>query len=210
MRERIKIATSDHLVNGVIVQLPIPPHLDTERVLDSISQNKDPDVLSQTAKNMFFRGLSPIVPPVVAAIIEVAKREDISFKNKKILVIGKGRLVGEPVALWLRSLGIVPMIIDEFTDENKKSETIMAADIIISGASKSGIITPDKIKHGVVIFDAGTSDVGGSLRGDALPSCVKKASLLTPVPGGLGPIVVAKLFENLLILAKKRDKMADT
>ena len=183
----------DSGVDAVVVQLPVPLHIDTDAVLDIVPSEKDPDALGSNSK---------LCSPVAGAVQEVLERNTVVYKNKKILVVGQGRLVGAPVTKWLKEEGVDPMSADEHTED--LSALTKKADIIISGVGAPHFITADMIKDQVVLIDAGTSSDGGVLKGDIHPDCYQKASLYTPVPGGVGPITVAKLFENVVILREQR------
>ncbi len=203
-----KIQSLKNERGGIIVQLPLPNHIDKTAVLNSIPVSHDVDVLSQKAFELFKNGDSTIMPPVVGAIKEILLQHNVFTGNKNIVVIGKGRLVGEPSAIWFeRHQGNV-QIIDSKTPNPEHH--ILNADIILSGTGRPHFVKPDMVKSGVVLLDAGTStalsastsEQGGTLKGDIDPTCAEKASLFTPVPGGIGPITVAVLFRNLLVLLK--------
>lgn len=187
--DRVKTISEDKLVNGIIVQLPLPPNIDKRKVLDLIPVSKDPDVLSSKSKD------EGILNPVVLAINEIFSRNEVSLDDQKIVVIGKGELVGGPVIKWLKSHDYEPLVLtkDDFNEDELKD-----ADIIITGAGVAGLIKKELVKEGVVVVDAGTSESGGEIKGDAESSVSEVASVFTPVPGGVGPIAVAKLFENLI------------
>lgn len=193
---RISVLHSLMQTDGVIVQLPFPKHIDIDRVLNEIPHSYDVDA-------MHYDGNGKLLPPVVGAIAEIAKRHDILFATQKVAVVGHGRLVGRPAALWVQKQGAQVSIVTRESED--VSQRIAEADILILGAGQPGLVTPDMVKEGVIIFDAGTSEEGGILRGDAHPDCVTKASLFTPVPGGIGPITVAVLLCNLVQLARKED-----
>lgn len=189
LEEEIKKLNNDERVNGIIVQLPLPPGIEEQKILNLISPDKDVDALGKEAR---------VLSPIVGAVREILGRNNIHLENKKIVVVGNGKLVGQPVSIWLTQEGYEVEVIDIDT---KNSDAILReADIIISGVGKLGLITPDKIKNGVVLIDAGTSESNGRLAGDADPACASKCSLFTPVPGGVGPITVVMLFRNLLEL----------
>ena len=118
---------------------------------------------------------------------------------------GKGRLVGRPIALYLKQRGIDTFILDK--GDTLSSSVLRQADVVISGIGVGGVIKPDMIKEGVVLIDVGTSEISGTLRGDIDPSCAKKSALFTPVPGGVGPITVAMIFKNMLILSHERGRL---
>ncbi len=180
---------------GIIVQLPLPPAIDVERALASVPPFRDVDAIN------------PLVPdearlvqaPVAEAVAKIFEYANVRPHGKKAAVIGQGRLVGKPVAHLLKKLGAHVSVI---TEGSGSLSELSEADIIVSGAGKPGIIMPAFIKNGVVLIDAGTSEADGKIAGDANPSCADKASVFTPVPGGVGPVAVTMIFENLFTLAE--------
>lgn len=175
--------------DGIIVQLPLPPSCNTATILSAIPKSKDVDALS---------GEPLVLSPVVGAVERILLEGDVELSGKRVLVIGRGRLVGMPLTAWLKEHDtMVTVIGDEVEDI---SPYTLAADIIISGAGEPHLIKPSMIKEGVVIVDCGTSEAGGRTLGDADPDCAEKCALFTPVPGGVGPVTVAMLFENLFTL----------
>ena len=210
VKEIVADAGDNKEISGIIVQLPLPKSFNTREILDLIPPNKDPDLLGSEAQARFAAGESEILPPVVAAVSQIFDNYQVATDLADIAVVGYGQLVGQPVGKWLHNMGIDFALI---TSENENPEAILSkADIIVSGVGKPGLIKPHMIKDDVVLIDAGTSEspeapVGPTNRGlvgDADPRCAEKASLMTPVPGGVGPIAVAKLFENLLALSLSR------
>jgi methylenetetrahydrofolate dehydrogenase (NADP+) / methenyltetrahydrofolate cyclohydrolase len=178
--------------DGVVVQLPLPPHIDTALVLGSVPPSHDVDVLNPLT--------SAIVSPVVGAIKEILNVHDVPIFEKHVVVVGSGKLVGRPTAAWFMEQGAsVSIVTKDTTDIAYYTKN---ADIIVLGAGVPRLLTPDMVKEGVAILDAGTSEDGGVLVGDADPACEEKASLFTPVPGGIGPITVAVLLRNLVELYK--------
>jgi len=129
----------------------------------------------------------------------------IDLKDKKIVVVGRGGLVGKPVTFLLRQQGLKVDIVTRSTPNTE--ELLAAADVLISATGKARLITGDKIKQGCIIIDAGTSESNGSIVGDVDNSSVSdKASLISPVPGGVGPVTVAMLLSNVLKVAKDKSK----
>lgn len=176
--------------DGLIVQLPLPQQIDVDRVLSAIPGEKDVDGIS----------LSPRVrPPVAEAIKEIFEREGVDVKGKHAIVVGSGRLVGKPSAELLRELGAIVTVLSR----GDSLDALKGADIVVLGAGEPGLVQPEHLKEGVVLIDAGTSETGGKVKGDADPACAEVASVFTPVPGGVGPIAVAMIFKNLVTLAKK-------
>ena len=199
--------------DGVVVQLPLSAGVDVEAVLNMIPQDQDIDVLSGPAKQAYKDGKSRFTPPVAGAVWKILQEHYNSqdgtvhgssdsitdfLRHREILLVGSGRLVGEPMALMFDRLQIPYSTIDINTLESARVKKIASADILISGVGKAHMIKPEMIKDGVLLIDAGTSEQSGVLAGDIDPACVDKAALFTPVPGGVGPISVVKLFENLL------------
>lgn len=177
---------------GVVVQLPLPTHIDTAAVLASLPSSHDVDAFRYTTEDL------EILPPVVGAIAEIAKRHGVVWKDKKVVVFGSGKLVGAPAEAYANKMGAEVSVVTP-TSSNVTG-LVAEADIIILGVGKPNLLLPEMVRDGVVVFDAGASEDGGLLVGDAHPDVAKKAALFTPVPGGIGPITVALLFRNLLEL----------
>lgn len=187
--------------DAAIIQLPLPPGSDTQSMLDSIPIEKDADVLSHAAREKFEKGdTDALLPPVVGAVREILEFGHVDIAGKKAAIIGAGFLVGAPVATWLTQQGAD---VTTLTSKDDLSAALRAADIIVSGAGSPHLIKPDMVKEGAVLIDAGTSESGGAIVGDADPACADKCSFFTPVPGGVGPLAVAKLFENAVLLAER-------
>lgn len=201
LRRRISEIVHEKKNDGVIIQLPLPAHINKQYMLNAIPPEKDADVLSARAVGNFAVAKSPITPPVALAVKTLFEEYHIDYHTQSIAIVGAGALVGRPVALWLMGEGVGFMLI---TRDTPHPETALgAADIVISGIGKARFITGDMIKSGAVIIDAGTSESGGEIAGDVdAESVAAKASALAPVPGGVGPLTVAALFKNLLTLAK--------
>lgn len=187
--------------NGEIIQLPLPSHIDTEQALNAIPLKYDVDVLSRESVACFREGTSPVLPPVAGAIQAILEKTHIAVAGKEVLILGHGRLVGKPAELFFRHNGAHVTVIDRSIADLR--EHMRETDIIVSGVGSPGLITPDMLKPGVVLLDAGTSESAGKIAGDALPECRDVASVFTPVPGGIGPIAVALIFKNLLILSRQ-------
>ena len=200
----IKELAADELIDGIVVQLPLPPHVDTEAILSAIPITKDVDVLSRHAIAMFARGDSAIIPPVAGAIQAILEFGEVRVAGEEVLVLGHGRLVGAPAALLLRHNGAHMTVIDRAIPD--LAAHMRESSIVVSGVGQQNLIVPSMLREGSVLIDAGTSELGGRVVGDADPRCAEVASLFTPVPGGVGPLAVAMLFKNLLVLARERRK----
>lgn len=187
-------------VGGVIVQLPLPEHINIQGVLDAVLPEKDVDVLSAKALGKFYVGKSSILPPTVSGILRLLEEYKIEIKGKTVAIVGQGRLVGKPASIVFEEIGATVLAINEFTEN--KEELIKKADIIVSGVGKPGLITKDIVKGGAVVIDAGTTAENGKLVGDIAEDVKEVVSYITPVPGGVGPMTVAMLFWNLVELNK--------
>lgn len=205
LRKEIVAISKAQVNSGVIIELPLPAHINTQYVLNAIPEEKDVDVLSQKAQGAFFTGRSKILPPAVEAVKIVFEKYNIEIKGKNCAVFGYGILVGKPISHWLAANGATVSIINEFTPDPKLFT--LNADIIISGVgpirnpvgsngvNKPNLITADMVKDGAVIIDFGP-DVD-------FPSVSPKCSLITPPTGGIGPIVVAAVLKNLVVIKER-------
>ena len=192
----------DKKLCGLIVQLPLPEHLNTKEILNAIDLKVDVDLLSEKSSEQFYTGSHNLIPPTAAAIWHILQDLKIDLTTKNILVIGQGQLVGMPITYLLKSNGFNVNIATKDTDDIKA--LTKNADIIISGAGKDKLLNGDMVKDGVIVIDAGTSEVDGGIAGDVdFQSVEPKAQFITPVPGGVGPVTVVKLIENVVTVAEE-------
>jgi methylenetetrahydrofolate dehydrogenase (NADP+)/methenyltetrahydrofolate cyclohydrolase len=186
---------------GIIVQLPLPPHINKQNVLDAIDPRLDVDCLGTIASDKFYADANPIGFPTAIACITALDSIAMDLSGKNIVVLGRGTLVGKPVAHLLQVRGLSISVVSSQTENAE--EQLKNADVVISGIGKGKFITGDKIKKGAVIVDAGTSEDNGGVSGDVdLESVEPVASYVSPTPGGVGPITVAVLLSNVLESAK--------
>lgn len=179
--------------DGIIVQLPLPASVDTDAVLGAIPSDRDADALNpKTAVPL---------SPVVGAFKEILDEARIEPKDKLVTVIGSGRLVGLPAYRWFEGQGAHVSVVTKDTEDI--GYYTQNADIVVCGAGVAGLLTPSMVREGVIILDAGTSEDGGVLKGDADPATASKAALFTPVPGGIGPITIAILLSNVVDCATR-------
>jgi len=201
-KETEKIVKSK-VTSGVIIQLPLPKKFLAEEFLNLIPEGKDIDVLSEKSLGKFYQGCLKILPPTVSGILKLLKSYKIGSIGKNVVIVGAGRLVGFPLATQLLKEKATLSVLNEWTRD--ASSFTKKADILISGVGKPNLIKGNVVKKGVVVIDAGTSIKKGKLVGDVdFKSVSKKASYITPVPGGVGPLTVACLLENLAVLNKKK------
>lgn len=185
--------------DGIIVQLPLPEIIDVEKVLAALPASHDVDRIGREASA---DASGVILPPVVAAFQHILAQNDVALPGKRVAVVGQGRLVGKPATAWFEHQGADVIVCDKDTADVRAATS--DADIVVLGAGVPHLVKPDMIKDGAVILDAGTSEAGGKVVGDADPTCEAKASLFTPVPGGIGPLAVMMIFKNLYELFLKK------
>ncbi len=187
---------------GIIVQLPLPSHIDSRAVLDFINPSLDVDCLGSINSENFYKSKEGFGYPTALACIHIINSLNLDLKNKKIVVMGRGKLVGLPVTYLLSSLGLDVSVLHSQTENPE--EVIKNADIIISAIGKAKYIKGHMIKEGSIIIDAGTSEDNGAVVGDVdLDSVMGIASYVSPTPGGVGPVTVAMLLKNVLSEAQK-------
>ena len=199
--------------DGVVVQLPLPEHIDAQKLLNLVPKEKDVDVLSDVSTDDLEtpqgQSLRKVFSPVAGAVREIFEVYGIPYVDQKIAIVGAGQLVGMPVYYWLVSEGVVPALFDieskaDFLERSREF------DILISGVGIPGMITKDMVRDGAVLIDAGTAESAGKIVGDIDPACGEVASYFSTVPGGVGPITVAILFRNLVELSLNPPDKGDT
>jgi len=203
--EEIKILNKMPNMCGIIIQLPLPESLDKKKILDAIDPSLDVDCLGEERSKEFYDGKIDLGLPAPLACMKILDSLHLDLKDKKILVLGQGQLVGKPVTFLFKLRGLNVEVATSKT-ENKEA-LIKEADVIISGMGNGKYITGDMVKSGVVIIDAGTSEENGAIVGDVdLDSVKDVASFISPVPGGVGPVAVAMLLKNVVNVAKNNLK----
>ena len=203
----------DKRIDGYIVQLPLPDHINEERILLEINPNKDVDGFHPTNFGKMALNLPSFIPATPFGIIEMIKRFNIVTSGKKCLVIGRSNIVGRPISILMSQKPInATVCIAHSKTKNIKNLTLQA-DIIISALGIPEFLKEDMIKKDTVIIDVGitrviekTSPKGYVLKGDVdFKNVSKKSSFITPVPGGVGPMTIAMLLKNNLLACEGRD-----
>ncbi len=186
---------------GIIVQLPLPEKIDKEKVLNAIKPELDVDCLGSINSQKFYHNENGMVFPTASACLKLLDSIPVLMTDKKIVILGQGRLVGKPVTHLLRNRNLNVTAINSST--SNQEELLKNADVIISAIGKGNYIKGHMVKEGVIIIDAGTSEEDGGVVGDvSFDSVLEKASYITPCPGGVGPVTVAMLLKNVLEVAK--------
>lgn len=192
-------------VNGILVQLPLPKHIDEETILLAISPEKDVDGFHPYNIGAMNIGKDTFLPCTPAGIIELLKRSDIEIQSKHCVVIGRSNIVGKPVSQLLLKENATVTICHSKTKD--LASICRLADIIVVAIGKAKFLTADMIKQGAVIIDVGMNKLeNGKLCGDVdFDACKEIASAITPVPGGVGPMTIAMLMKNCLKAALKQN-----
>ena len=185
-------------VNGILVQLPLPPHMDEDRVISAISPLKDVDGFHPQNVGNLCIGRPGFVSCTPLGIIQLLKRSGISIEGKKCVVLGRSNIVGKPMALLLLRENATVTIAHSRTENLK--EVTREADILIVAVGRAGMITGEYVKEGAVVIDVGINrDENNKLCGDVDFDTVEPvSSAITPVPGGVGPMTIAMLLHNCL------------
>ena len=193
-------------VSGIIVQVPLPEHINQERIQEAVNPSKDVDCFNPINMGRLALGKPEFLPCTPYAVYELMKRENIVVEGKHTVIVGRSNIVGRPMALILlqkkQHSNATLTICHSRT--NDLSYFTRQADILIAAVGRPEIIKRDMIKEGVVIIDVGTNEVEGKLVGDvAYEEVLDKASVITPVPGGIGPITNVMLMQNTLKAAEE-------
>ncbi|PGH39260.1 MAG: bifunctional 5,10-methylene-tetrahydrofolate dehydrogenase/5,10-methylene-tetrahydrofolate cyclohydrolase [Candidatus Nephrothrix sp. EaCA] len=211
LMEHIDHVNDDPDVDGFIVQLPLPPAISVERITEKIRPDKDVDGFTNRNFGSIISPNPLLMPATPFGVMELLRRYKIDTTGKNCCVVGASRLVGAPLSMMLAGQGKATVTICHKYTRNLKSFT-QQADLLMSAVGKPGLITGDMVKEGAVVIDIGTTMTedktksnGFSIKGDVVFDEVsKKASYLTPVPGGVGPMTIASLLLNTLRAAELR------
>lgn len=184
-------------VYGILVQLPLPKHLNKDRILGEIDVRKDVDGFSAYQSGKMFLGENALLSCTPKGIIELLRFYNIEISGKNAVVIGRSNIVGKPTAMLLLKENATVTICHSKTKDIEK--ITKKADIIVTAVGKPNFLTADMVKDGVVVIDAGINRLNGKLCGDVdFDGVQQKASFITPVPGGVGPMTVTMLLQNTL------------
>lgn len=200
--ELIEKLNEDKSVNGILCQLPLPKHLDEKAVLNLIRPEKDVDAFHPENVGHIMIGDFNFLPCTPAGIMEMLRYENISLDGKNCVVIGRSNIVGKPMAMLMLKENATVTICHSRTKNLK--EIVAGADVIVAAVGRPNFVTADMVKDGAVIIDVGINRMDdGKLCGDVdFEACKEKASYITPVPGGVGPMTIATLMQNTVTATK--------
>lgn len=200
--ELINTLNEETTCHGIIVQLPLPKHIDEQKIIDAISYKKDVDGFGIVNKGRLFSGLNSIESATPHGIIKLLDAYNIEIAGKNAVVVGRSNIVGKPMALLLLNRNATVTICHSQT--KNLSDITKTADILVVAIGKPKFITANMVKKDAVVIDVGTNRVGEKLYGDVdFDEVSKIASYISPVPGGVGPLTIASLLENTVKAYKK-------
>lgn len=206
--ELIKELNQKKSINGILCQLPLPKHLNEKIIIDSILPEKDVDAFHPSNVGKIMIGDYDFVPCTPAGVMEMLKYENIETEGKTCVVIGRSNIVGKPMGMLLLHKNGTVTICHSRTKNLK--EICLTADILVAAVGRAKFVTADMVKEGAVVIDVGMNRENGKLCGDVDFENVKeKASAITPVPGGVGPMTIAMLMQNTLTAAKRQNGIAE-
>ncbi|HRT68833.1 MAG TPA: bifunctional 5,10-methylenetetrahydrofolate dehydrogenase/5,10-methenyltetrahydrofolate cyclohydrolase [Bacilli bacterium] len=195
-------------IHGILVQMPLPSHIDADVILNTIDPNKDVDGLTIINQGKLLAGEETIVPATPKGVISILKKNYIDIPGKNVVVVGRSRLVGKPLALLFLQNNATVTIAHSKTTNLK--EVTKRADILAVAVGIPNFITADMVKKDAVVIDIGINKIEGKLIGDVKYAEVSEvASYITPVPKGIGPMTIASLLENVLICYQIQKKLLD-
>ncbi|OGY99737.1 MAG: hypothetical protein A2945_01940 [Candidatus Liptonbacteria bacterium RIFCSPLOWO2_01_FULL_52_25] len=202
LRGEVRKIAEHTTCGGVVVQLPLPEHLNSQYILNVIPREKDIDVLGERALGAFYADRNPVVPPAVGVVQELFRVLNVNCQMLRVAVVGLGPLVGKPISMWLMRQ------VRELRLLHKKSdiEILKDVDLVVTGAGKAGLVKPEMLKSGAAVIDFGYDGNKGDFDPDDSSSTLHDSRLAwyTPTPGGTGPILVAKVFENFYKLNESK------
>ena len=193
-------------IHGILVQLPLPKHLDAEEVIMAINPEKDVDAFHPVNVGKIMIGNFDFLPCTPAGVMELLKRSGIEVAGKECVVIGRSNIVGKPQAMLLLHENATVTVCHSKT--KNLAEVCKRADVLVSAVGKAKFVTADMVKDGAVVIDVGMNrDENGKLCGDVdLEAVSKKTSYITPVPGGVGPMTITMLLKNTVTAARQLSK----
>ncbi|WP_430885068.1 bifunctional 5,10-methylenetetrahydrofolate dehydrogenase/5,10-methenyltetrahydrofolate cyclohydrolase [Fusibacter sp. JL216-2] len=200
--EQIQTLNEDEAVHGILVQMPLPKHIDKNKVVETISPNKDVDGFHELNAGKLYAGKDGLYPCTPYGVIHMLEYSGIEIEGKHAVVIGRSNVVGKPVAMLLLQRNATVTLCHSRTKDLSKHTK--EADILIAAAGRPHMVTRDMVKEGAVVIDVGIHEVDGAITGDVDYDSVKDvAGFLTPVPGGVGTTTIATLSWNTIKAALK-------
>jgi methylenetetrahydrofolate dehydrogenase (NADP+) / methenyltetrahydrofolate cyclohydrolase len=193
---------ADDAVDGILVQLPLPEHMDEARVIRAIDPEKDVDGLHPLNSGRLFLGQPLHVPATPLGVMVMLREYGIALEGKNAVVIGRSELAGKPMAMLLLAENATVTICHSRTPD--LAAHTREADVLVAAVGRPGLVTPDMVKPGAAVVDIGINRIGKRVVGDVDPAVAEVAGYLTPVPGSVGPMTIAMLLRNTVTAAQHR------
>jgi methylenetetrahydrofolate dehydrogenase (NADP+)/methenyltetrahydrofolate cyclohydrolase len=200
----IAAINADDGIDGLLVQLPLPDHLDENRIVEAIAPEKDIDGIHPMNAGRLYLGRPTLVPGTPLGVMRMLDEYEIPLQGARAVVIGRSAIVGKPMAHLLLQRHATVSICHSRTQD--LADYTLAADILVAAVGRTHLVTPDMVKPGAVVVDVGMNRVPDSkkLLGDVDPAAMERAAYMTPVPGGVGPMTIAMVLQNTVTAAKLR------
>ena len=197
--QKVKVLSADKKVHGIFISMPFPEGIDSDKVLLAMDPQKDVEGVHPTSLGLIVLRRGKLIPPTAFAAYTLIKSTGMMLRGKKAAIIGQSAIVGRPLQLLLGEARVTTLVCNTGTAEEDMKKIVGASEILVACSGKPGLVKGAWIKQGAVVIDVGTTEVAGKLQGDVeFAEAVKKASFITPVPGGVGPLTVTMLMQNLL------------
>ena len=198
--ELVAQLNADDAVDGILVQLPLPSHIDEQRVIDAVDPAKDVDGFHPVNAGKLFLGQDGLVAATPTGILTLLDEYEVPLVGAHAVVVGRSNIVGKPVALLLLARHATVTICHSRTSDLAAQTS--EADVLVVAVGHAGLIAPDMVKEGATVIDVGMNRTEEGLRGDVDPAVAERAGLMTPVPGGVGPMTIASLLRNTVKAAR--------
>jgi methylenetetrahydrofolate dehydrogenase (NADP+) / methenyltetrahydrofolate cyclohydrolase len=201
--ELVEELNRDDEVDGILVQLPVPDHIDPDRIVAAIDPAKDVDGLTPVNAGLLAHGMPGLVPCTPAGVMELLRHEGVELEGAEVVVVGRSKLVGVPVARLLLAANATVTVCHSRTRD--LPATCRRADVLVAAVGSPELLGADAIKSGAVVIDVGVNRTDDGLKGDVdFAAAAEVAAAITPVPGGVGPMTIAMLLVNTLAAARAR------
>ena len=197
--QKVKELSDDKTIHGIFISMPLPAENDPDKVLLAMDPKKDVEGVHPTSLGLIVLRRGKLIPPTAFAAYTLIKASGIMLRGKKAAIIGQSAIVGRPLQLLLGEARVTTLVCNTGTAEEDIKKIVGASEIVVACSGKPGLVKGAWIKPGAVVIDVGTTEVDGKLQGDVeFDEAIKKAGFITPVPGGVGPLTVTMLMQNLM------------
>jgi methylenetetrahydrofolate dehydrogenase (NADP+) / methenyltetrahydrofolate cyclohydrolase len=192
----------DNSVDGILVQLPLPAHIDETRAIEAVDPAKDVDGFHPINAGRLFLGHEGLVAATPTGIMTLLDEYEVPLEGARVVVVGRSNIVGKPVSLLLLARNATVTVCHSRTAD--LADHTREADVLVVAVGHAGLVTPEMVKEGATVVDVGMNRTDEGLRGDVDPAVAERAGLMAPVPGGVGPMTIASLLRNTVTAARRR------